>query len=179
MVNKIKLYIISLIIITTVLGISFYKNYQQHQDLISGIILQYIDNQSRIHDTLDRALETKEENSEYEFLLSISRAQGINNSNIILLGNATNIGSHLMYEGINIPRNIKNLDSEGAETMAIVYENTFKNKLTDEDIKGLNAYMEKLEIILNEFNYDGVSTDVFDKPPKELAEKLYKISKEL
>ncbi|MGO4889440.1 hypothetical protein ACJ2A9_16955 [Anaerobacillus sp. MEB173] len=177
--NKKKFCIISLIIVGMVLGISLYKNHQQHQDLIGGIMLQYLDNQKRIFDTLERALETREETGDYEFLLHISRAQGINDSNILLLGNATNIGSHLMYEGIDVPRIIIDLNSMGGSAMFIVYENTFNNKLTEGDIKGLEDYMENLDLILSEFKYDGKSTDVFEKSPKELAEKMNKVSKEL
>lgn len=177
--NKFKLWIISLIIVSMVLGISLYKNHQQHQELIGGIILQYLDNQQRILYYLEKALETKEEIGNYEFLLHVSKAQGINESNILLLGNATNIGRHLMYEGIEIPRNIIDLNLQGTSAMMIVYENTFNNKLTDEDMKGLKDYMENLDLILSEFNYDGKSTDVFEKSPKELAEKLNAVSKEL
>ena len=173
-----KIYIISLIIIT-MLGISLYRNYEQHQDLVGGVMLQYIDNQKKIYDALDWALKSKEEIGDYEFLLSISRAQGINNSNMKLLGNATYIGRHLMYEGIDIPNTLLDLDLEGSIAMFTVYENTYKNKLTNEDIKGLKTYVENLELMLREFKYDGKSTEVFEKSPKELAEKMNKVSKEL
>ena len=161
------------------LGISLYKNYEKHQDLVGGIMLQYIANQEKIHNTLESALKSKEELGDYLFLLSISRAQGVNNSNINLLGNATYIGRHLMYEGIDIPNTLIDLDTEGSIAMFTVYENTYKNKLTNEDIKRLKTYIENLELILREFKYDGKSTEVFEKSPKELAEKMNKVSKEL